>query len=185
MEDITFDDIKELFKETDKKFKQTDKKFDKYVEESRIQMQEMRKELGGIGNTQGKVTEDFFYSALENLMEVNNLKFDYIDRNTKRKRKNTVAEYDIILYNKYKVMIIEVKYVFRKRNLKQLKENISKFKTLYPEYKDYKKYGAIAAMTFEDDVINEAKDYGFLILTQNNKEIKILNEKNFEAKEYK
>ena len=184
MEDITFNDIKETdrlakrneerFKETDRLFKESDRKFEK-----------MRKELGGIGNTQGKVTEDFFYSALAENMEVNNLKFDYIDRNTKRKRKNTVVEYDIILYNKYKVMIIEVKYVFKKRNLKQLHENISKFKVLYPEYKDYKKYGAIAAMTFEDDVIDEAKKYGFLILTQNNKDIKILNEKDFKAKEYK
>ena len=181
MEDVTFDDIKELFKETEKRFKETDRMF----KESDCKFEKMRIELGGIGNTQGKVTEDFFYSELADNMEINDLKFDYIDRNTKRKRKNTVAEYDIILYNKYKVLIIEVKYVFRKRNLKQLHENISKFKVLYPEYKDYKKFGAIAAMTFEDDVIDEAKDYGFIILTQNNKDIKIINEKNFEATEYR
>ncbi len=32
-------------------------------------------------------------------------------------------------------------------------------KELFPEYKDYKKYGAIAAMTFDEDVLEEAEEY--------------------------
>ncbi len=43
-------------------------------------------------------------------MRVGGLQFDYIDRNLHRKRNKTEAEYDIILYNNYKVMAVLIKY---------------------------------------------------------------------------
>ncbi len=117
-------------------------------------------------------------------MVVGELKFEYIDMNIKRKRNNTEAEYDIILYNHYKVLVIEVKYNFRKDQLRTFYEKrLKKFRTLFPEYKDYKLYGGVAALAFEKGVIEEAKQFGFFILTQNNENIKLANESGFEPNE--
>jgi len=162
-------------RETDKKFQDTDKKF-----------QEVLQELGGIGKSNGAIAEDFFYTALKQSMKVGKLDFNYIDMNIRRKRNNTEAEYDIILYNHYKVLVIEVKYNFRKDQLRTFYDGrLKKFKTLFPEYKDYKLYGGIAALAYEKEVIDEAKRFGFFILTQNNENIKLANESDFNPSEIK
>ena len=163
------------FQETDKKFRQTDRKF-----------QEIQNELGGIGKSNGAIAEEFFFSGLSNTMKVGNFEFEYIDRNLKRKlKKNGLeAQYDIILYNKYKVLIVEVKYNFKEKFLRDFYEGgLKKFRTLFPQYQKYKIYGAIAGMTFEDNVIQEAENYGFFVLSQNNENIKIMNSGSFEPNE--
>ena len=195
MEEITFAELKELFKETDKKFKETREMIrelskasaetDKKFQETDRMIKEISAELGGIGRSNGQIAEDFFYTALTNTMQICNLKFDFIDRNTIRRRNNTAAEYDIILYNDYKVLIVEVKHNFRYNYLRDFYNRIKKFRILYHEYKNYKIYAAIAAMTFENDALKEAKEYGFYILTQNNQNIQILNPTDFEPTEFK
>jgi hypothetical protein len=40
-------------------------------------------------------------------------------------------------------------------------------------------------MTFDEEVIKEAKEYGFYILTQNNQNLQILNDNGFEPQEFK
>jgi len=170
-------------KETDKQFKETDKQFketDKQFKETDKKFKEIFGELGGIGKSNGEIAEDFFSTALEQNMQVGKLKFDYIDFNLRRKRKNTEAEYDIILYNNFKVLIIEVKYFFKMHHLQTFySERIKKFRTLFPEYSEYKVYGGVAALSYDKNVIQEAKNYGFYILKQNNDKIKIANKKDF------
>ena len=179
METLTFEDIKQMFKETDLKFKETDLKF----KETDRRFKEIQEELGGIGKSNGEIAEDFFYTGLSANMKIGRMEFDYIDRNYKRKhtKSNTEAQYDIILYNDYKVLIVEVKYNFREKYLRDFYNGgLKKFKTLFPQYSEYKVYGAIAAMTFEKNVVQEAENYGFYVFTQNNDNIKIINSDGFE-----
>jgi len=166
---------------------ETDRKIEKMREEERLsrldldrRIKEIHDELGGIGKSNGEIAEDFFYSALEHSMQIGNMKFDYIDRNIHRKRNGKEGEYDIILYNSYKILVVEVKYRFRYEYLhKFYTDKLKLFKNLYPEYKSYKIYGAIAGMSFEKNTKAEAEKYGFYIFTQNNERFKIVNPKGF------
>ena len=189
-------ETKQLFQETDKKFQATDKKFqatdkkfqvtDKRFKETDQKFKEVFGELGGIGKSNGEIAESFFSTALAQNMQVGKLKFDYIDFNTRRKRNNTEAEYDVILYNHYKVLIIEVKYNFRLDHVRDFyTRRLKKFRTLFSEYKDYKIYGGVAALSYEKDVIEEAQKYGFYVLTQNNDKLKIENIQGFIPNEIK
>ncbi len=191
-----FQDVAQRFKETDKQFKETDQKFqdtdqafkdtDRRFKETDRKFREIQQEIGGIGKSNGEIAEDFFYSALEHSMRLGKLQFDYIDRNTHRKRKNIEAEYDIILYNNYKVLIVEVKYNFRIKQLRRFyTDKLKVFRTLYPQYKEFILYGAIAALTFDKDVIEEAQNFGFYILSQNNDKMKLLNSNDFAPNEIK
>jgi hypothetical protein len=184
METITFEDIKQMFRETDKKFQDTAIKMqetDREIDRVTKLVENLTQNLSGISDNNGAYAENFFYTALENSMQIGSLKFDYIDRNIKRKRNNTEGQFDIILYNSYKVVIVEVKYSFTTKQLREFYEKrLKKFRILYPEYANYKVYGCIAAMTIDDNTIKEAEEYGFYILTQNNQDIKILNDQSFE-----
>ena len=174
--------LSQKFQDTDKKFQDTDKKF----QDTDRLFKELHKELGGIGKSNGEIAEDFFYTALEHTMQVGSLKFDYIGRNFHMKRNNLEGEYDIVLYNNYKVLIVEVKYRFRKDHLHDFyTEKLKVFSRLFPEYSKYKIYGAIAALTFEKDVKKDAENFGFFILTQNNDKLKVINKKDFAPNEIK
>jgi len=182
MDTLTFEDIKQMFRETDKKFQETDKRF----QENEKRWKEIQEELGGIGKSNGQMAEDFFYDALAHSMKVGNLKYDYIMRNAHIKRNKIEGEYDIILYNEYKVLIVEVKYNFKYKYLRDFySESLKNFTKLFPEYKGYKIYGAIAAFTFEKEVIKEAEEYGFYVITQHNDKMKVMNKKDFTPNEIK
>jgi len=186
--DKKFQDTDKKFQDTDKKFLETDKKFletDRKFEETSILVKNLSQELGGIGKSLGQIAEDFFYTAVKSTFKVGKMEFDYIDRNLLRETRTLKGEYDIILYNHYKVLIIEVKHNFRKKNLATFYKNLKNFKALFPNYKNYKVYGAIAFMTCEEGVQEEASDYGYFILSANNDKFQIINESDFEPNEIK
>jgi len=184
--DKKFIETDKKFIETDKQFKETDKRLSEKFEETDKKFRAIHEELGGIGKSNGEIAENFFATALKNDMQIGKLKFDYIDLNVTRKKNQTEAEYDIILYNDHKVLVVEIKYNFRIDHLHRFyKNSLKKFRSLFPHYKDFKLYGAIAALSFEKGVIQEAENYGFHILTQNSDKLKLNNTKNFEPSEIK
>ena len=194
-ETLTYEKILDLFKKSDERFdkrlQREAEKREREVEKREEEREKERKlwnekyeklhiEIGGIGRSNGDFAEEFFYTALANKMEVAGMSFDYIDQNLKRKRNYVQAEYDIVLYNDYKILVVEVKYKFRKQHLLKFHNNLKNFKSLSLQYKGYKIYGAIAGLTFEEDVFEEAETFGFYILTQNNDNIAVINSKDFE-----
>jgi hypothetical protein len=183
---LTYEKILDLFKRSDERFEERLKKEAEARKAFDKEMKELHKEIGGIGKSNGAIAEDFFYTGLSNTMKVANLYFDYIDRNLNRKRNNLQGEYDIVLYNNYKVMVVEVKYKFRIDQLLHFyKDSLKNFKKLFPQYKQYKIYGAVAGLTFEKGFFEEAQSYGFYVLTQDNDKIQILNTKDFIPNEIK
>jgi len=186
--DKKFSETRELL---DKKFQETDREFEKTRELLLLQAQESDKrfketnsEITGIGKSNGLVAEDFFYTALNSTYKVGKMNFDFISKNVAKEKRMLKAEYDIVLYNDYKVLV-EVKYNFKQKYLQKFYQNIKNFKPLFPEFKTFKIYGAIAGMTFEDKVMSEAKEYGFYILKPNNENILVVNENDFEPHEIK
>jgi len=185
--------LNEKFAETTQKFQETERVLnEKFAETARL-VQELRDEskhlsgeVKGMGKSNGEYAEDFFYTALEKAMQVGKYKFDYISRNMHLKRKKLEGEYDIILYNDYKVLIVEVKYRFRMDYLRDFyEEKLKIFRALFPQYCNYKIYGAVASFAFEKEVKKEAEKYGFYIFTQSNEKFKIANAKDFEPNEIK
>ena len=168
--------IEKMRLENDRRMQETDRQ----MKETDRRIKEIHDELGGIGKSNGEIAEDFFYSALKQSMKINNMEFEEISRNLHHKRKNLEGEYDIILYNSYKILVVEVKYRFRYEYLyKFYTDKLKLFKSLFPQYKDHKLYGAIAAMSFEKGTKAEAEKYGFFVFTQSNEYFKVLNPEEF------
>ncbi len=152
-------------------------KSDKSWEALRSQMKEVQGELGGIGKSNGEIAEDFFYNGLKKNMQLMSIEIEEIDRNNNRYRKNIglKGEYDIVLTNTDVVILVEVKSKFKAQHvIKLVEKQIPKYKILYPEKKNYKVRGAIAAFTFEDKAIELAKEYGLFILTQSGENIEVV-----------
>ncbi|MEO0152044.1 MAG: hypothetical protein ABIL52_08675, partial [candidate division WOR-3 bacterium] len=83
------------------------------------------------------------------------------------------------------VIIIETKTTVRENSLKQLENNINRFLEFYPEYRNYKLYGAIAGIKISKDIRNLAEKKGFFVIEhKDGKDVRILNSKGFKPKDY-
>ena len=130
-------------------------------------IQALREETGGISKSNGMMTEEFIYNTLEQDMTFAGIKFDFIEHNKKKKITSSgiAGEYDIVLTNGDTLAIIETKYKVREKDIHKLVDtDLDKYRTLYPEYKNYNIMLGIGGMSFEGKSIAEAKEKGVGII---------------------
>ncbi|MBF0452103.1 MAG: hypothetical protein HQK75_15485 [Candidatus Magnetomorum sp.] len=159
-------------KETDRRMKETDKSHNKISKD----IEKLKDLVGGIGNSNGYVAEELFYNSFSKKMAIGKMTFDYIDRNMERTHRGLTDEFDIVLTNSSVLVIVEVKYNFHPNDVDRVLKKIENFRKLFPLYKEYKIFGAIAGLTLSQKTIDVAKQYGFFVLTQEGNTLKVLND---------
>ena len=164
---MTDDELKELVaslavsqRQTDEQMKRTDeqmKRTDEKLERSGTM-------LGNISRNQGDVAEEFFYQSLIEDNRLGSISFDDITKNMQKHKGNLQEEYDLFMTNGDSIAIVEVKYKAHVNDVKKLERKFNNFKKLFPIYKDYKLYGALAAFHMNDDAKREVLNQGYFAL---------------------
>lgn len=170
---LNFEKVWFMFKETDKMFKETAES----IKDTGRQIKELSKNLGGIGNSNGYYAEQFFFTALDKQMKLVDIQLEYIEHNKQRyiKRLKLREEYDAILTNSDIQVIVEIKFRFKEEHLRILLDRkIPNYRILFPENKHYKLRVAIAAFSFEEGVMELAKQHGCYILTRAGEDFEVL-----------
>ncbi len=178
--------LKDSMAVSDKKLKDSmaasDKELKAYQKETAIQMKEtdrkldkIAKMIGGVSKSQGDVAEDFFYNSFIKDTHLGNLSFDDITKNMFKHRGNIQEEYDIFLTNGDSIAIVEVKYKAHLNDIKKLERKFNNFKKLFPIYKEYKLYGALASFYMNQDTKNELLEQGFFVVERHGDLIKTEN----------
>jgi len=129
----------------------------------RQQMIDVRKEIGGIGKSNGQVAEETIYNALEKNMTFAGIEFHDIDRNWNRKKTalKLHAEFDIVLVNDDTLALIETKYKVRDTDVTKLvNTTLNNFRILFPQYSGYKIILGVGGMAFEQEAIDTASING-------------------------
>ncbi len=124
-------------------------------------------DLGNMKKNQGAVAEEFFFNSLVEDPHLGLIHFDDIAKSEHKRRGKTEEEYDIVMTNGEAIGIIEVKYKAHESDLIKLQRKMKNFKTLFPVYKHYKLYGAIASFHFYDKAKEAALEQGFFVLQRN------------------
>ena len=153
-----------LIKELSVSQKETDRKLDKVA-----------KMIGGVSKSQGDVAGDFFYNSFIEDNHLGKLSFDDITKNMAKHRGKTQEEYDIFLTNGESIAIVEVKYKAHLDDINKLTRKFNNFKTLFPIYKDFKLYGAMASFYFNQDTKDELLNQGYFIVERSGDLIKTEN----------
>jgi len=137
-------------------------------QELRESMKAMQQEVGGIGQSNGKVAESYFVNSFNKSMEFAGQKYDGIEQSRKKKIKslNLQGEYDLLLYNCASVVIIEIKYSAEKKHIGWLLKRAAVFKQLFPQYANFDLYLGLAAFHFEERTEEEAISHGIAIIKQ-------------------
>jgi hypothetical protein len=171
---MTDDELKALVasigvfqKETAERMRQTDeqmKKTDEQMKRTDEKLERIGIHLGNISNNQGDVAEEFFYNSLAKDNHLGSIYFDDIAKNMAKRRDNIEEEYDLFMTNGDAIAIVEVKYKAHHNDLDKLDRKMRHFKLLFPIYKTYKLYGALASFYMNDDTKKEALNRGYFVL---------------------
>ena len=168
-------EFKEWRKQSVKEYEERQKKLDE-------KLAKLSTQISGIGNNLGDVAEDYFYSSISSANTINGIKYDYIDKNKTRQNK---GEYDIVLINSERILVIEVKHKLHPNDvIKFHNTQLPSFLKIFPEYKNYAIYGAVAGLTVPRESIKKANELGLYVFTQSQDtdNMLILNPEGFEPK---
>jgi hypothetical protein len=144
-------------------------RLEKQVEKMAKKIDHVADIVDGVSKNQGAVAEEFFYNSLAEDNYLGTIHFDGIAPNMTMRLGRLEEEYDIVMTNGNAVGIVEVKYKAHEKDLVKLERKMRNFKTLFPVYKDYKIYGAIASFNFYDKAKEEALNQGFFVLQRSGK----------------
>jgi hypothetical protein len=163
-------DQKELTKkmaQTDEQMRRTDEQINRLetqVEKMARKIDRVGKIVGNVGKNQGAVTEEFFFNSLGENAHLGGIHFDNLMANIQMRQGKLEEEYDIVMMNGNAVGIVEVKYKAHEKDVNKLERKMTHFKKLFPVYKNFKLYGAIASFHFYDKAKQTALENGFFVL---------------------
>ena len=142
------------------------------VDKIGVKVNGVNSRVDGIGDSNGRFAEEYFLNSLERKMEFAGVHFDDIAE-FKRSMKMPSGEklkgqFDIVMINDDAVAIIEIKYKANNKHYlhEMVERKVPNFRTLFPDYKDYRIYLGLGAMSFDDKVVEEAKELGIGLLRQ-------------------
>ena len=148
--------------------KKSREKFDRELEESRKrserEMAELRRAIGGIGNVQGEIAEDLFRRNVQAALKSLGIQIESVRHHIKVAG---VGEYDVVAVNGSQVVVFEIKNKLKGHDITRfLETQLTKFKEVFPEFKDHKVYGGIGALVMSEEQEAEAVSKGLFVLTQ-------------------
>ncbi|MBI4648188.1 MAG: hypothetical protein HY738_16795 [Bacteroidia bacterium] len=180
-----FKEVWLMFQETNKKFQETNKKFqetDKKFQETDKKIQELTELFTG---QWGKLVEALLGSGCIYVFKERGLNISHTMSNIKAKLKDRMLEIDVLLTNDNLAVLIEVKTTARVKHIKKLEQDLKEFKLFFPVYKDFKIFGAIAAVRYEENCDAFAESKGiFVIEPSGEKLVRIKNNTDFSPKGY-
>jgi hypothetical protein len=133
------------------------------AETSRV-IKEVGRRMGSMASNQGDVAEEFFYNTLFDKPEVGGIRFDRVLKNIGGGKPGHQAQFDVVMHNGSSMAIVEVKYKAHTNDIEQVERQLDRYRDIFPEYKDYKLFGGIAAFSMPDDVVSAAQEKGLFVL---------------------
>ena len=169
--------LKKSREEFDKRMKESDERFNKQMRESQErhdrdmaelretgkQIRDMLVEIKGVT---GHVVEGLISSTAEKMFQNAGFELYNKGKDVKRKitAKNLVMEVDVLLSNDETAIPIEVKTNCTRQNIDHFLKAMKNFRTLFPEYSSHEIIAGIAAINFDRDAYEYARQQGLLVI---------------------
>ena len=186
-EELTYQQILNLFAETDRKFAETDRKFAetgrRFAETEKL-VNQVSRNLGDIGNRLGEFVEEMIRPAAVRLFQERGIAVHEVHKNVSSKRNGEVIEIDLLVVNDTDIVVIECKSHYNQEKVDKHIERMSKVQRMFPKYADMNIFGAIAGMVVPDAVAQYAEASGLFVLMQNGDQISLSNTDYFRPKSW-
>ncbi len=195
-------ELLEAQKETDRKFQETDRQMheraqetdrrmqeraqetDRRMRETDRQIQEVNRQLGRLGGQWGLFVENLVAPSCERLFTERGIPVHMVSRRVLKRKDGDTLEIDVLVVNLGHVVMVEVKSSLRVDDVKELLEDLRRFRHFFPEYADHQLHGAVAGMRIEEGADRFAYRQGLFVLAQTGDSMRILNDAAFQPKSW-
>jgi hypothetical protein len=169
-------------KETDKQLKETDlllkevsqqqkenaqqiKETDRQQQKTDKQLKELGQQIGGLGAKFGSFTEGLALPSMETILR-QRFGMKVVSPSVRASEDGKHLEIDVLAYTNGELntaYIVEVKSHAREESITQLKSILQRFRSFFPEHKDKKLYGILAAVHVSPGLREKILQEGFYV----------------------
>ena len=171
-------------KEADQRFKETERLLKEQGQETDRQIREVNKKIGDLGGKWGRFVENMVAPACETIFLKRGIPVHQVSQRVKKRLDGKTLEIDVLVTNENHVLIVEVKSSLGVNDIKEMIEDLGKFRTFFPEYSQKQLYGAVAGIEIEEGADKYAYRQGLFVLAQAGETVSILNNSDFQPKNW-
>lgn len=179
---ITDQELRDLVAETSRKVAETSRK----VAETSRKVNEVGRQIGWIGNTFGRFTEGLFMPSLEKILE-KDFGLDTIAPRIQRRQNGSFVELDVLAYSnseKNMAVVVEIKSKLRDDDIRDFVKQLQDFPSLFPEHRDKKLFGIIAAVGITAEQKKAIEKLGLYVVEISDDVFKMASSKKFKPKDF-
>jgi hypothetical protein len=148
--------------EADRRFQQQREEDDRRFKKTDRQIQELGKQIGGLGKKFGSFTEGLVLPSMETIL-FEQFGMEVVTPSARVSKQGKHIELDVLAYANGDVntaIVVEVKSHARPESITQLIKHLHQFREFFPEHKDKKLYGILAAVDLSNAVREEVLEAG-------------------------
>jgi len=170
-----WEEIKALFRETDRKFQETDRKF----QETREFLDGLSRRFGELGNRLGEFVETMVEPAVVRLFQDRGLAVREVHRRVTADRNGERIEIDLLVVDGDAAVAVECKSRITIRDVERHLDRLNRIKRLMPRFSDARIHGALAGMVIDDEAADFAERLGFWVLAPSGETMTLRNGQDF------
>ncbi|WOB70413.1 DUF3782 domain-containing protein [Microcystis aeruginosa] len=152
--ELLLKEVSQQQKENAQQQKETDK-----------QLKELGKQIGGLGAKFGSFTEGLALPSMETILG-QQFGMEVISPSVRVSKEGQHLEIDVLTYTNGELntaYIVEVKSHVRQEDITQLKSILQRFRRFFPEHKDKKLYGILAAVDLSPELREKILQEGLYV----------------------
>ncbi|UZO74430.1 DUF3782 domain-containing protein [Microcystis aeruginosa str. Chao 1910] len=152
--DLLLKEVSQQQKENAQQQKKTDK-----------QLKELGQQIGGLGAKFGSFTEGLALPSMETILR-QRFGMEVVSPSVRVSKEGQHLEIDVLAYTNGELntaYIVEVKSHAREESITQLKSILQRFRSFFPEHKDKKLYGILAAVHVSPELREKILQEGFYV----------------------
>ncbi|UJS03888.1 DUF3782 domain-containing protein [Cylindrospermopsis raciborskii] len=152
------------------------------MEETRKMVAETNKHMGSITSRWGEFVENLVRPAAVRLFKEQGINVHYTSLQVKAHDYKGSIEIDIWAENDGEIVAIEVKSHLKVRDIKRFIKVLDRFKDIFPKYKNYRLYGAVAGIKVDEKADQYALEQGLFLIRPAGDSVAIDMKEDFQAK---
>ncbi len=135
--------------------------------------------VNSLSSRWGHFVENLVAPAVLRLFQERGIPVQEVYQRVKSARGSQNLEIDILAVNDDVAVVVEVKSRLTQDYVRRFLRNLSRFKTAFPHYGNYRIYGAMAAIEIDRDVDTYAENQGLFVIEQSGDTVYISSTPNF------
>jgi hypothetical protein len=163
--DHKFQETDRKFQETDRRLKEQSQETDRQLQQTDRQLKELGKQIGGLGAKFGSFTEGLALPSMETILR-ERFGMEVVSPSVRVTKNGQHLEIDVLAYTNGSLntaYVVEVKSHPREESIAQLKNLLECFRLFFPEHRDKKLYGILAAVDLSEALKERILQEGFYV----------------------